>query len=277
MTKCKGAQINPAPSNTRAQGVIATTQPSSFAGKQVSTTHNKNIIAHHNIPTPVKAENLKLYLEGYDPVLSKMLVDGFSKGFHLSFEGPQLPLSSRNSVSALTNKKVVDEKIKAELHAGRISGPYTMPPLKNFKCSPLSLREKSVPNTFRLLHNLSYPYDHRAVNFNIKRENSSVQYETLLAAIDIIQNSTPTPYLSKSDVAEAFRIIPLHPSQYNLTGFEWEGLYYYDKVLPQGCASSCKIFEAVSTALKWILTNLFNVNNICKILEDFLFIGRYIY
>ena len=39
-----------------------------------------------------------------------------------------------------------------------------------------------------------------------------------------------------------------------------------------GCSSSCKIFKEFSTALKWILNKIFGINNVGKILDDFLFI-----
>ena len=77
--------------------------------------------------------------------------------------------------------------------------------------------------------------------------------------------------MAKSDISEAFRLIPISPKDYHLTGFFFQG-YYYDRCLPMGCASSCKIFERFSTALKWILENKFGVHNVVKILDDFMFI-----
>ena len=62
--------------------------------------------------------------------------------------------------------------------------------------------------------------------------------------------------------------------QYHLTGFSWEQQYYYDKCLPQGCSSSCKIFEAVSTSLKWIMNHKLGTANIVKVLDDFLFVAE---
>ena len=56
-------------------------------------------------------------------------------------------------------------------------------------------------------------------------------------------------FMAKSDVADAFRLIPLHPSQHHFAGFSWEGNYYYDKCLPQGGSSSCQKLEQLSSAL----------------------------
>ena len=200
------------------------------------------------------------------------ILKGFKQGFLLDFEGPQQELMAPNSHSVSQNPSNASEKIQTELSKGRIAGPFPQPPLNNFKCSPLALREKKDPGKYRLLHNLSYPYDQTAVNFNISKANSTVQYQSISDAISCILQCGQKPYMAKCDIADAFRIIPLHPSQYNLTGFYHDG-YYYDKCLPMGCASSCKIFEAFSSAIKWILQNILHVNNVIKVLDDFLFIN----
>ncbi len=74
----------------------------------------------------------------------------------------------------------------------------------------------------------------------------------------------PICYLAKSDIKAAFRIVSLHPSQYHLMGFKWRGLYYYD--------SSCKIFEAILSAILYILQHHFNIKDVVKVLDDFLFL-----
>ena len=53
------------------------------------------------------------------------------------------------------------------------------------------------------------------------------------------------------------------------TGVIWSYLR-----VPQGCASSCKIFESISSAIKWILVCKLGVTNVVKVLDDFFFVGR---
>ena len=89
-----------------------------------------------------------------------------------------------------------------------------------------------------------------------------------------IQDKSPNPYMAKTDIADAFRLVPLHPADYHLTGFQWQNKFYYDRCLPQGSASSCNIFETFSTALKWILQNKLQVGTVVKVLDDFLFIAN---
>ncbi len=183
-------------------------------------------------------------------------------------------MESSNSRAALLNPDTVEAKIQKELEMRRIAGPFKEPPFKNFKCSPLSIREKSTPGQYRLLHNLSYPYDDKLVNHNIPTEHSKVKYATLQDAISIIQHLSPGFYLAKSDIKSAFRIVPLHSSQYHLMGFKWNGLYYFDRCLAMGLSSSCHIFEAISSAIVYILRKRFNVQDVVKVLDVFLFLAK---
>lgn len=68
--------------------------------------------------------------------------------------------------------------------------------------------------------------------------------------------------MAKTDIEDAFRVIPIHPADYYLLGFTWEGQYYYDKCLPMGASSSCQIFESFSSALQWVMENVFNASGI---------------
>ena len=203
---------------------------------------------------------------------AEYLVEGFSNGFLLNFDGPEASIHSTPAHSIQENLHVARQKIDHEIKLGRVAGPFQKPPFQNFKASPLALRQKQDTGKFRLLHNLSYPYDDKSVNYNIPKQYTEVHYESLAHAISNIHQCSPNACLAKTDISDAFRLIPLHPSQYHLTGFYFDGAYYYDKCLPQGCASSCKIFETFSTSLKWILNNTFQVTRVVKVLDDFLFI-----
>ena len=219
----------------------------------------------------MQVNRLSNWLEGFHN--KDFIVQGFRQGFLLQFEGHESELLSQNAGSARLHANVVDLKLLDELNKGRIAGPFNEPPFNHFKTSPMAVREKQEPGKFRLLHNLSYPYDSRAVNANISKVNSAVTYSTIQDAIKLIQDNSPNAYLAKSDIAEAFRIIPLHPSQYHLTGFFWNG-FYYDKCLPMGCSSSCQIFSLFSDALLWILKNKLNTKHVIKVLDDFLFVEK---
>ncbi len=199
------------------------------------------------------------------------MVDGFKEGFILPFKGLECPFTGKNSLSALHNPEALDLKLQKELSVYRVAGPFDEPPLPNFKASPLSLRPK--PGGFRLLHNLSYPYDESSVNGGFDKADTTVKYATVSDAIELILLTGQKCYLAKSDIANAFRVIPLHPTMYHLTGFTWKGKYYSDLALPMGAAPSCRLYEEFTDSLVWILKNKFGVTGVCKYVDDFLFIG----
>ncbi|KAL9987025.1 hypothetical protein ACROYT_G001259 [Oculina patagonica] len=120
-----------------------------------------------------------------------------------------------------------------------------------------------------MIHNLSFPFG-ASVNDFIPPEFCSVHYATVNDAIRIIKRLGAGCTLAKTDVRSAFRIIPVNPLDYQLLPMQWKGRYYVDGCLPMGCASSCKTFEALSTAMEWIARNKLAISNILHILDDFL-------
>ena len=221
------------------------------------------------LPTPIKVQPLNRLLRKYKD--RDYIVQGFLHGFKIDYQGEESSLFSKNSASATHNPEVVSSKLHNEQRLGRIAGPFNQPPFNNFKSSPLAIREKSEAGKYRVLHNLSYPYDLNSVNHNIPKDSTQVQYASIKDAIEVIQQHGTSTFMAKADIADAFRLIPLHPSSYHLTGFQWNG-FWYDKCLPMGCSQSCKIFERFSDALQWILMEHFKVPSI-KLLDDFLFLA----
>ena len=97
-------------------------------------------------------------LLGYDPQLRDKLVKGFTEGFSInsSFTS-QNEIFPPNHRSARENSQIVQMKLNKEKELGRIKGHFLNPPFKNFVCSPLGLVPKKEPNSFRVIHDLSYP------------------------------------------------------------------------------------------------------------------------
>jgi hypothetical protein len=80
-------------------------------------------------------------------------------------------------------------------------------------------------------------------------------------------------WLAKTDIKNAFRILPISPNDYGLLGIKWKGSYYYDRCMPMGCSSSCLTFETFSSALEWIAHCKLGIGHIIHLLDDFLFIA----
>jgi len=249
----------------------------SLKGSGVSIPHPANTQAHASesctLPTPVIADRLEECLIGYEAADRQYLVQGFRWGFKTGFVGSTPQHASKNLSSALEHPDIVHGKLTKELQAGRIAGPFRNPPFSAFCTSPLGLVEKKVPGTYRLIHHLSYP-EGGSVNDGIPPESSSVNYQTIDQAIASIKSLGRGCYLAKTGIADAFRIVPLHPSQYPLFGFQWEGQFFYDRCLPMGCSSSCQIFEKLSKALLWISEQQLGIRHMVHVPDDFLILDK---
>ena len=224
------------------------------------------------LPTPVKPIKFWEYLSDYDPDLRLYIFQGFQYGFHLNNTQSYPHLPPNNLKSSYQLPHVVDSKLAKESSLGRIAGPFDQPPFPDMVFSPLGLQPKKVPGEYRVIHHLSYPKG-RSVNDGISFEDSTVQYSSVGQAIQHIVSLGPKCFMAKTDIKAAFRIVPIHPKDYPLLGFTWRGSYYHDRCLPMGCASSCSIFEKVSTALEWIISTRLSNVIVLHILDDFLFIS----
>ena len=87
---------------------------------------------------------------------------------------------------------------------------------------------------------------------HIPEETSSVRYAFISEAITVIKTLGAGYFMAKTDIKSAFRIIPIHPSDFPLLGMKLDNQFYYDVCLPMGLSSSFAIFGAFSSSLEWI-------------------------
>ena len=224
------------------------------------------------VVTPVKSEQLRKLLKGYDLNKLNFLCDGFQNGFFIPFEGTETFRSSSNLKSAIENQEILRQKIAKEIHLGRVAGPFIDPPFKNFISSPLGLVPKNNSDEFRTIHHLSYPKGN-SVNDGVPEEYRTVQYQSIDDAVGLMLKYGRFCYFAKTDIKNAYKIVPIHPSSHHLLGFSFDNQYYYDKTLPMGLSYSCNLFEQFSTALQWIALHKLGIHDCVHVLDDFLFVS----
>lgn len=98
---------------------------------------------------------------------------------------------------------------------------------------------------------LSAPEGHR-VNAGIPEELCFLCYPSLNSAMHLIALHGPSIMLSKLDIKEAYRMVPVDPQNRFLLGIRWNSRYYIDTRLPFGLCSAPKIFTAVTDDLESI-------------------------
>lgn len=186
--------------------------------------------------------------------------------------GPRVNRTPPNLKSCNNYPQAVIDKLSLEVRLNRIAGPFRYPPLEPLVVNPIGIIPKKERGKFRLIHNLSFPEKGGSINAGIPPAWKSVSYSTVDDAINVIRRLGRGCLLSKTDIQDSYRLVPIHPSDYNLMGIYFNGFYYIDRCLQMGCASACKIFDSFSKALLWIATTKLGILNCVYLLDDFLFI-----
>ena len=257
------------PKNIRPMPIKLLTSPQQRMSEQASPLGQW---LPQTVPTPIKVDRLAKWLVGYDRSLRyDQIISGFIFSFMINYNGESSFRNSKNLVSAYQQPDAAESKLQNELTAGRIAGPFDDPPFQNIHSSPLGVIPKKTPGEWRMIHNLSYPKG-QSINDYIPEEFATVRYATADDAILMIKRLGAGCALAKADVRNAFRICPIHPSDYHLLGFRWNEQWFVDLCLPMGCASSCQLFELVSTGFEWIARHKLGIQNVLHILDGFLII-----
>ena len=134
--------------------------------------------------------------------------------------------------------------------------------------SPMGLVPKLHQlNKFRLIVDLSHPIG-ASVNDDISPDLCSLRYASVDEAVNVIRRLGRDAQLTKLDIKDAYRIIPVHPDDYHLLGISWRGATYIDRVLPFGLRSAPKIFSAVAD----LVLHQQGIKHQLHYLDDFLFL-----
>ena len=111
-----------------------------------------------------------------------------------------------------------------------------------------------------------------SVNDAIPTELCSVSYTSVDDVVQFIRKLGKGYLLTKLDLQEAYRAVPVHPSDQRLLGVSWESTIYLDNALLFGLRSAPKIFSALTDAMMWMLKDR-GVDMALHYLDDFLVLG----
>ena len=239
----------------------------------------------------------------YDLAETEFIVQGFTQGFDLHYEGPEERQSrSKNIPLTVGNKVDLWNKIMKEVRLGHVAGPFDEIPYKNFIQSPIGLVPKAGEGQTHLIFHLSYNFANnkkeggepheQSVNHHTPKNLCSVKYrdldfavrtylqlkedgeKTSLSMIDY----KPVVYGAKTDVKGAFRLVPLLKKCWKWLVMMAENpmtkkfQYFIDKCLPFGASISCSHFQRISNALRHIMVVKHRAD-LTNYLDDFLFLA----
>ena len=239
-------------------------------------SHLQQFLLQHNISlisrTPLHAFTLMDELATHpNQNFVHELIHNIQHGCSIGYNGPQFSHCSKNLPSAYQQPLILDNALLQECNAGRILGPFDTPPLPDFRCSGLGLVPKH-DGGWRTIYHLSAPHGN-SINDYINPEDYTLSYCSVDDAYAILNLLGTGALMSKIDLKNAFRLIPVHPNDWNLLGICWRNKFYIDTYLPFGLRSAPFLFNQLSVAIHWILQHKYSVCHLLHYLDDFFTAG----
>ena len=268
-----------------------------------------------NIVTPIRVEVLSnlLHASNYKQEETDFLIDGFSNGFDIGYDGPTIRQSSSANIPlTLGSKEDLWEKITKEVKLQRVAGPFDNILFENYIQSPIGLVPKTGGKT-RMIFHLSYNFnkkgktpaeDQKSLNACTPSHLCSVKYHDLDDAVANClhlaeefnrfmedlglkadqmdqEEERPVIFMGKTDLSSAFRVLPL--KIWCLCCLVFKAIdprdgrmkYFMDKCLPFGASISCSHYQNFSDVLRYIMDYRAGGKGraITNYLDDFLFLA----
>ena len=151
------------------------------------------------------------------------LVTGLRNGFSVDIRQITSTYTPSNDISIHTHQSHFQSIVSKEQALGCYVSPFSRTTLQSligpFQSSPLSIIPKPhKPNAFRLIQNFSFPRVPKSnivsINHTIDSDNFPCTWGTFTAFSLLIWSLPEGSEGAVRDVVEAYRTIPLHPSQW---------------------------------------------------------------
>jgi hypothetical protein len=153
---------------------------------------------------------------------------------------------------------VFQKTIEHEFSTGRYEGPFSQQQVEDilgpFQSSPISIVPKpNKPGKYRIIQNFSSPYTSnegpRAINADIISSDFPCTWGTFETICTTILHLPPGSQAAVRDIAEAYRTIPIKPTQWPGTVVRIsQSQFAIDKCLAFGCSSSAGVYGNLADA-----------------------------
>jgi hypothetical protein len=148
---------------------------------------------------------------------------GLCSGFSADIPPLTHTFSPPNNPSIIEHHNAFEDIVNKEFSKGRYLGPFSLAEVEStlgpIQTAPLSLVLKpGKPGKFHLVQNLSFPVSSMpvpSVNSLVDPDNFPSPYSTFPIVALVLSTLPPGSQAAVRDVAEAYRTIPLHPSQWH--------------------------------------------------------------
>ncbi|XP_055350097.1 uncharacterized protein LOC129596778 [Paramacrobiotus metropolitanus] len=214
----------------------------------------KQATVPNSIITPLKADAFAHFLKMHpDRPYVSLVLQVLRSGADIGYRGPVRTLSTPNAASARMYSQHLQNQIDTEVSLLHSVGPFITPPFSTFVINSLGVRPKP-DGKYRILMDMSRPTG-ESVNDYINKDDYSLTFCSVDDAVRLLLQLGKGALMAKFDIQHAFRLVPVRPADWHLLGYQCNGLFYFDIVLPFGSRSSPYLFCLISDAVHWIFVH----------------------
>ena len=202
----------------------------------------------------------------------EFLLDGIINGFQLIPADSSLAPAEMDNYRSSTNPEArarVEQTIRDELREGN----YVITPAKPTIVSAIGAVPKGDSDEFRLIHDCSMPKG-LGVNSYVPSLDK-LHFQTIDDAIKLVDQGS---FLAKIDLRHAYRSVPIHPSNFQVTGLKWlfsgdqNHAFMHDTRLCFGGRRSPGIFHHLTQSVRRMMCRK-GFEGIVVYLDDFLIVS----
>ena len=209
------------------------------------------------------------------PAEATAILEGIARGVDIEYEGDRLVARfhpNHNSCFEVGVEVQIDTIVAADVASGAKAGPFPLdsPPFPTMTICPLGAVPKASGG-IRLIVDMSFPKIVGGDSINSQIVVATFTLESFDHATDLVRRFGRGCFLIKFDVEAAYKQIPVREEDRALLGFIWRGQIYYDRTLPFGLRSSCRLWDMYASALHYFFRTELDVHCVHYI-DDFLFV-----
>jgi hypothetical protein len=179
----------------------------------------------------------------------------------------------KNAKSALKNGKEVTDMLGFFVKSGYVAGPFSSPPLKDFRVNSLLAVEQDTK--VRPCLNVSLPKD---CSFNDNVDEFLVEKVYMTSARSFghaVLDCGIGAKMSKFDMCDAYKLMPAKPSDYRLQGLSWLNKFFVETQQIFGAETAVCNFDALGHTLQTVAVSMANIPSqlVFRQLDDLPFVA----
>jgi len=232
----------------------------------------------NEVYTPVKHKILKQYIECYSnrwtykqKVIAKLALHNVAHGTKAKLKKELPAITCKNASSATRHGEMITDSVAHWIKNRFVAGPFPNPPFKKFRANMLMAKKEKTK--VRPILNLSSP---KGKSFNDATDKELLLKLTMSSPSifgQLLLNLGMGAKFAKIDLTNAYKLIPVHPTDWKYFGFRWLGMHFYESNTAFGNCAAPAEFDPLPETINAICKTIVKIHPQCvtRQLDDTIF------